>query len=33
VAARVVTYKREELAIDSFNPHKTPGMDGIFLAL
>jgi hypothetical protein len=33
VAARVVTYGRVELAIDSFAPYKSPGMDGVFLAL
>ena len=33
LAARVVTYRRVEWAIDSFAPYKSPGMDGIFLAL
>jgi hypothetical protein len=33
VAARVVTYRRGEWAIDSFAPYTRPGMDGIFLAL
>jgi hypothetical protein len=29
----VVTYRRVEWAIDSFAPYKSPGVDGIFLAL
>jgi hypothetical protein len=33
VAARVVTYKRVEWAIDTFAPYKSPGVDGIFPAL
>ena len=33
MAARVVTYRRVEWAIDSFAPYKSPGMDGIFRAL
>jgi len=33
VAARVVTCRREERAIDSFGPYKHPGMDEIFLTL
>ena len=33
VAARIVTYRRVEWAIDSFAPYKSPGMDGIFPAL
>jgi len=33
LAKRVVTYRRVELAIDSFAPYKSPGVDGIFLAL
>jgi hypothetical protein len=33
LAKRVVTYRRVEWAIDSFTPYKSPGMDGIFLAL
>jgi hypothetical protein len=33
VAVRVVTYRRDEWTIDSFAPYKSPGMDGIFLAL
>jgi len=33
VAARVVTYRRVEWAIDSFAPYKSPGVDGIFTAL
>jgi len=33
VAARVVTYWRVERATDSFAPHKSPEVDGIFTAL
>jgi hypothetical protein len=33
VAAKVVTYQRMGWAIDSFAPYKSPGMDGVFLAL
>jgi len=33
VAARTITCRRVEWAIDSFAPYKSPGMDGIFLAL
>jgi hypothetical protein len=33
LATRVVTYRRVEWAIDSFAPFKSPGVDGIFLAL
>jgi hypothetical protein len=33
MAVRVVTYRRVEWAIDSFAPHKSPGVDGIFTAL
>jgi len=33
VAVRVVNYRREKWAIDSFAPYKSPLMDGIFLAL
>jgi hypothetical protein len=33
VAKRVVTYRRVEWAIDSSDPYKNPGMDGIFPAL
>jgi hypothetical protein len=33
VAVRVVTYGRVVWVIDSFAPYKSPGMDGIFLAL
>jgi hypothetical protein len=33
VAAKVVTYRRVEWAIDSFAPYKSPGADGIFLAM
>ena len=33
VAARIITYRRVEWAIDSFAPYKSPGMDGIFPAL
>jgi len=33
MAARVVTYRRVEWAIDSFAPYKSPGRDGIFPAL
>jgi hypothetical protein len=33
VAARIVTYQRVRWAIDSFDPYKSPGMDGIFPAL
>ena len=33
MAARVVTYRRGEWAIDSFAPYKSPGMDGVFPAL
>jgi hypothetical protein len=33
LAARVVTYRGVEWAIDSFAPYKRPGMDGIFSAL
>jgi hypothetical protein len=32
-AARIITYRRVEWAIDSFTPYKSPGMDGIFPAL
>jgi hypothetical protein len=32
-AARVVTYRRVVWAIESFVPYKSPGVDGIFLAL
>ena len=33
LAARVVTYRRVEWAIDSFAPYKSPGVDSIFPAL
>jgi hypothetical protein len=33
VANRVVTYRRVGWAIYSFDPYKSPGMDGIFPAL
>ena len=33
MAARIVTYRRVRWAIDSFAPYRSPGMDGIFLAL
>jgi len=33
VAAEVVTYGTVEQAINSFAPYKSPGMEGIFLAL
>jgi hypothetical protein len=33
VVTKVVTYGRDVWAIDSFAPYKSPGMDGIFLAL
>jgi len=33
VVARIITYRRVEWAIGSFAPYKSPGMDGIFLAL
>jgi hypothetical protein len=33
LATRVVTYRRVELALDSFAPYKSPGVDGIFPAL
>jgi len=33
LAARVVTYRRVEWAIDSFAPYRSPGVDGIFPAL
>jgi hypothetical protein len=33
VAARIVTYRRMEWAIDSFAPYKGTGVDGIFPAL
>jgi hypothetical protein len=33
VATKVVTYGRDVWAIDSFAPYKSPGIDGIFLAL
>jgi hypothetical protein len=33
VAARIVTYRRVEWAIDYFAPYKSPGVDGIFPAL
>jgi len=33
VAARIITYRRVKLAIGSFAPYKSPGMDGIFPAL
>jgi hypothetical protein len=33
LAAKVITYRRVEWAIDSFAPYKTPGIDGIFPAL
>ena len=33
VAVRIITYRRVEWAIDSFAPYKSPGMNGIFLAL
>ena len=33
LAAKVITYRRVEWAIDSFVPYGSPGMDGIFPAL
>jgi hypothetical protein len=33
VAAKVVSYRKVEWAIDSFAPYKSPGADGIFPAL
>ena len=33
VAARIITHRRVEWAIDSFAPYKSPGVDGIFPAL
>jgi len=33
LAARVVTYRRVEWAIDYFAPYKSLGMDGILLAM
>jgi hypothetical protein len=33
VAARIITYRRVEWAIESLTPYKSPGMDGIFPAL
>jgi hypothetical protein len=33
VATRIVTYRRVVWTIDSFAPHKSPGMDGIFPGL
>jgi hypothetical protein len=30
MATRLVTYRRVEWAIDSFDPYKSPGADGIF---
>ena len=33
VAEEVVTYGRVEVAINSFAPYKSPGMDGIFPVL
>jgi hypothetical protein len=33
VAARIVTYRRVEWAINTFVPYKSPGVDGIFPAL
>jgi len=33
VAAKILTYRRVEWTIDSFSPYKSPGADGIFLAL
>jgi hypothetical protein len=33
VATKDVIYGRVEWAIDSFAPYKSPGMEGIFLAL
>jgi hypothetical protein len=33
VAAEVITYRRVEWAINSFYPHKSPGMNGIFPAV
>jgi hypothetical protein len=33
VAARVVTYRRVQWAIDSFAPYKSPAVNGIFTAL
>jgi hypothetical protein len=33
LAARIVAYGRVGWAIDSFAPYKSPGTDGIFLAL
>jgi hypothetical protein len=33
VAARIVTYRKVEWAIDTFAPYKSPGVDGIFPAI
>jgi hypothetical protein len=33
LAARVITYRRVEWAVDSVAPYKSPGMDGIFSVL
>jgi hypothetical protein len=33
LAVKMITYRRVEWAIDSFVPYKSPGVDGIFLAL
>jgi len=33
LVVRIVTYRRVEWAINSFAPYKSPGVDGIFLAL
>jgi hypothetical protein len=33
VATDVVTFRRAEWAINTFLPYRSPGMDGIFLAL
>jgi len=33
LSTRVVTFRKVEWAIDSFAPYKSPGVDGIFLAL
>jgi len=33
VAARIITHRRVEWALDSFSPYKSPGADGIFPAL
>jgi hypothetical protein len=33
VAARIVTYRIVEWAIDTFAPYKSPGVDGIFPAV